>query len=106
MKRIDKAKIILSPKSESYKQERVDTSLDKIDKNISPVKEIQLQTLSVVQESRPSTTMDDGEKIRPLLQNLTEHDGSDLNENYILNIWGKYLSDKDFKGLVLNPIIG
>ena len=64
--------------------------------NNSPIKVTQLQTASVVQESRPSTTMDDSDKIKPLLSNLTEHDGSELNENYILNIWGKYLSDKDF----------
>jgi hypothetical protein len=34
------------------------------------------------------------EIITPLLQKLNQHTGDKLDENYVLDIWGKYKGDK------------
>ena len=45
-------------------------------------------------ESRPATTKNDSEFIEKILSKLDQHDGEKLDENYVLDIWGKHLGDK------------
>ena len=46
---------------------------------------------------RPSTSTDQSEniaKIIPLLEKLEQHEGTDLDQEYILEICGKFIGDK------------
>lgn len=46
---------------------------------------------------RPLTTITESEniaRITPMLEKLELHEGGDLDQDYILEIWGKYMGDK------------
>lgn len=48
-------------------------------------------------QERPFTAANETEhiaKITPLLKLLEYHDGNDLDQDYTLNIWGKFTGDK------------
>ncbi|CAI2366294.1 unnamed protein product [Moneuplotes crassus] len=48
---------------------------------------------------RPSTTINESEniaRITPMLEMLELHNDQDLDQDYVLEIWGKYFGDKEF----------